>query len=155
MSLPFGLLRRIDAHLGDYLFQKSRTAGSFPDTFSRSSSSSLYADEGLFEQPEPLASSKAVMEKILRRRSMQLYDQQQAWQVHLTLTYMEIYHVYIVISMHPFLLAFVINKFRTYLDKFTIPGWLLLIKAEGYFVLHFHCFKNHMGSVDQIGITMN
>ncbi|XP_012075702.1 DExH-box ATP-dependent RNA helicase DExH5, mitochondrial isoform X2 [Jatropha curcas] len=82
VSLPLGLLRRVDAYLGEHLFQKSKTKESFPDfSISRSSSSSsLATDEGLFEQPEPLASSKAVMEKILFRRSLQLRDQLQAWQ---------------------------------------------------------------------------
>lgn len=81
VNLPLGLLQRVDAYLGDYLYQRSRINSNFPDTFSRSSSSSLSTDDGLFEQPEPLASSKAVTEKILWRRSMQLCDQQQAWQV--------------------------------------------------------------------------
>lgn len=80
VNLPLGLLQRVDAYLGDYLYQRSRINSNFPDTFSRSNSSSLSTDDGLFEQPEPLASSKAVMEKILWRRSMQLCDQQQAWQ---------------------------------------------------------------------------
>lgn len=83
MTLPLSLLRRVDSYLGEYLSQKSSTKGSFPDSsFSRSSSSSsLAAEEGLFEQQEPLASSKSVMDKILRRRSLQLRDQQCAWQV--------------------------------------------------------------------------
>ncbi|XP_021297123.1 DExH-box ATP-dependent RNA helicase DExH5, mitochondrial isoform X2 [Herrania umbratica] len=82
VNLNFGLLKRVDAHLGEYLFQKSRTKESFSDNcFSRSSSnSSIVTDEGLFEQPEPLAFSSAVMEKILWRRGLQLRDQQQAWQ---------------------------------------------------------------------------
>ncbi|GAV81993.1 LOW QUALITY PROTEIN: dsrm domain-containing protein/DEAD domain-containing protein/Helicase_C domain-containing protein/HA2 domain-containing protein/OB_NTP_bind domain-containing protein [Cephalotus follicularis] len=81
VNFHIGLWRRIDAYLGEYLSQKSRTKESFQDnSFSRSTSSGRIAtDEGLFEQQEPLASSKAVMEKILRRRSLQLRDQQQAW----------------------------------------------------------------------------
>jgi len=46
-----------------------------------SSNGSIGMDEGLFEQPEPLASSKAVMEEIVWQRSLQMRDQQQAWQV--------------------------------------------------------------------------
>lgn len=42
----------------------------------------MATDEGLFEQLEPLASSRSVMEKILARRNLQLREQQQAWQVH-------------------------------------------------------------------------
>ncbi|OMP10349.1 hypothetical protein COLO4_04583 [Corchorus olitorius] len=83
VNLNFSLLKRVDAYLGEYLSQKSRTKESYSDNcFSRSSSnSSIVTDEGLFEQPEQLASSTAVMEKILWRRSLQLRDQQRAWQV--------------------------------------------------------------------------
>lgn len=50
--------------------------------FSRSSStSSIATDEGLFEQQESLAVSRSVIEKIVWRRSLQLQNQQQAWQV--------------------------------------------------------------------------
>ncbi|WCJ33256.1 DExH-box ATP-dependent RNA helicase DExH3 [Euphorbia peplus] len=82
VSLPVGLQRRVDGYLGEYLFQKSKSQERFPDSsFSRSSSSSsLNTDEGLFEQPEPLTSSKTVMEKIMWRRSLQLRDEQRAWQ---------------------------------------------------------------------------
>lgn len=78
--MPLGLLRMVHGHLGVFLSQKS---GTNPDvSFSRSSSScSIANDEGLFEVPEPVASDKVVMEKVLSRRSLQLRDQQQAWQV--------------------------------------------------------------------------
>lgn len=81
--LPLGLLRRVEAYLGEFLSQKCSTKGSFSDvSFSRSSSNcSIIGDEGLFEVPEPLSTSKVVMDKILWRRSLQLRDQQQAWQV--------------------------------------------------------------------------
>ncbi|KAF7131696.1 hypothetical protein RHSIM_Rhsim09G0102100 [Rhododendron simsii] len=80
--LPLGLQKRVDSYLGDYLSQKSRNMDSFQDNgFSRSNSScSVATDEGLFEQPEPLPQSKAAMEKVIWRRSMQLRSQQQAWQ---------------------------------------------------------------------------
>lgn len=89
MALPLGLLRRVDSYFGEYLSQKAKTRESFSDiSFSRTSSScSIATDEGLFEQPEPLAASKTAIEKILRRRSLQLRGQQQAWQVHLTLKF--------------------------------------------------------------------
>ncbi|MBA0798857.1 hypothetical protein Gohar_009410 [Gossypium harknessii] len=82
VSLNFGLLKRVNAYLGEYLSKKSRNKESFSDNcFSRSSSnSSIVTEEGLFEQPEPLASGTALMEKILLRRSSLLRDQQQAWQ---------------------------------------------------------------------------
>lgn len=81
--VPMGLLRRVDSYLRKYLSQKSKTKKSLSDfSVSRSSSSSsLATEEGLFEQPEPLASSKSVMDKILWRRSLQLHDQQHCWQV--------------------------------------------------------------------------
>lgn len=87
VSLPLGLLRRVEAYLGGFLSQKSRTKETFPDvSFSRSSSSgSIGTDEGLFEQPEPVASNNAVMEKALWRRSLQLREKQKAWQVCPTL----------------------------------------------------------------------
>ncbi|KAG7032056.1 DExH-box ATP-dependent RNA helicase DExH5, mitochondrial, partial [Cucurbita argyrosperma subsp. argyrosperma] len=81
VSLPPGLLRRVDEHLGEFLSQKSRFKCFQDNSVSRSSSSgSIATDEGLFEQPELQASSKAVMEKILWRRSLHLRDQQHAWQ---------------------------------------------------------------------------
>ncbi|XP_021896216.1 DExH-box ATP-dependent RNA helicase DExH5, mitochondrial isoform X1 [Carica papaya] len=82
VNLNTYLLKRVDAYLGEYLSQKSRTKDKCPeDSFSRSSSSgSIATDEGLFEQPEPLAATKTVMEKIFRRRSSQLLDQQKSWQ---------------------------------------------------------------------------
>ncbi|KAF3431950.1 hypothetical protein FNV43_RR26686 [Rhamnella rubrinervis] len=82
VTLPLGLLRRVEAYLGEYLPQKSSTKESFSDvSLSRSSSNcSIATDEGLFEVPEPLSSSKVVTGKILWRRSLQLRDQQQAWQ---------------------------------------------------------------------------
>ncbi|KAG4394894.1 hypothetical protein GLYMA_20G122600v4 [Glycine max] len=61
---------------------RGRMNKSFSDLSSARSSSngSIGTDEGLFELPEPLASSNAYMEKILRQRSLQMRDQQQAWQ---------------------------------------------------------------------------
>lgn len=83
MSLPLGLLRKVEAHLGDFLSHKPIVNETLGNSFSRSSSSgSMATDEGLFEQLEPLASSRSVMEKILARRNLQLREQQQAWQVH-------------------------------------------------------------------------
>ncbi|KAK2635298.1 hypothetical protein Ddye_030090 [Dipteronia dyeriana] len=82
VTLPLGLLRQVDSFLGDYRSQKLRIKRIFPDSsFSRiTSDSSLATEEGLFDQLEPLASSKSVMEKILRRRSLQMRDQLQTWQ---------------------------------------------------------------------------
>lgn len=87
VTLPLGLLRRVEAHVSEFSSQKSRTNQSFSDvSFSRSSSNcSLATDDGLFEAPEPLASTKVVMDKVHWRRSMQLRDQQRSWQVFLLL----------------------------------------------------------------------
>lgn len=81
----------MEAHLEEYLSQKFTTNENFQDiAFSRSSStSSIATDEGLFEQPEPLAVSRSVIEKIVWRRSLQLRNQQQAWQVYFVLTNLE------------------------------------------------------------------
>lgn len=78
--LPFGLQRQVDAHLKDYLSQKSNGRGS--STSSRSSSNgSSNNDEGLFEpEQEPLVRTSVVMQKILQRKSLQLRNQQEAWQ---------------------------------------------------------------------------
>ncbi|GAB4828826.1 hypothetical protein Ancab_018487 [Ancistrocladus abbreviatus] len=82
VATDLSLQRRIDAYLGEYLAHKPRSMDPFPNVgFSRSSSSgSIAADEGLFEQPEPQTCSSSVLEKISRRRNLQLHDQQLAWQ---------------------------------------------------------------------------
>ncbi|KAM1085267.1 hypothetical protein ACFX2B_010942 [Malus domestica] len=79
VTLPHGLLRRVEGYLGEFLSQKSRTKEDLSFSISNSSGS-IATDEGLFEQPESFASSKGVMEKLLWRTSMQLRDKQQAWQ---------------------------------------------------------------------------
>lgn len=80
--LPPGLERRVDCCVADYLSQMKRSKGEIsPSTFSRSNSiCSVATDDGLFDQPEPLPESKAALEKIFLRRSMQLRSQQQDWQ---------------------------------------------------------------------------
>ncbi|CAN0877048.1 DExH-box ATP-dependent RNA helicase DExH5, mitochondrial [Linum grandiflorum] len=80
VSLPLGLLKRVHAYLGDYAFQKSKIKECCRDMSRSNSSGSLGADEGLFELPESLASSKIVMEKALRWRSQHLYEKQLSWQ---------------------------------------------------------------------------
>ncbi|CAO2828561.1 unnamed protein product [Amaranthus hypochondriacus] len=82
VSIDSNLLRRVDAHLADYLSKKSKSANVLQDNgFSRSSSSgSIANDDFFFEQPEPLNLSSSVMERIIRRRHLQLHDQQLAWQ---------------------------------------------------------------------------
>ncbi|CAA6665449.1 unnamed protein product [Spirodela intermedia] len=81
VSLPFGLHREVDALLGEYLAQKRTNRDNFPSAafFRSSSTDSFTTEDGSFEQQESQTSTSAVMERILRRRSLQLRDQQQAW----------------------------------------------------------------------------
>lgn len=79
MSVPLNVLKRVDAYLKQYLSKKSGMKGS--SSVRSSSSGSSGTDEGLFEQPDLQASSRAVLEKILRQRSLQMRDQQTNWQV--------------------------------------------------------------------------
>ncbi|KAH9609039.1 hypothetical protein KSS87_007653 [Heliosperma pusillum] len=76
------LQKRVDAILTEYLSRKSECGNALKDNaVSRiSSSGSLATDEGLFEQPDALNLSSAVMERIVRRQSLHLRDQQLAWQ---------------------------------------------------------------------------
>ncbi|KAJ8437201.1 hypothetical protein Cgig2_007551 [Carnegiea gigantea] len=82
VAIDFGLQRRVDAYLADYLSRKSKSANALQDNgFSRSSSSgSIATDEGLFEQSEPLTYNSSVIERITKRRNLQLRDQQLSWQ---------------------------------------------------------------------------
>lgn len=82
VNLSITMFTQVKAYFEEYLSQKSRMKKSSLDLSSGRSSSngSIGMDEGLFEQTEPLASSKAVMEKILYQRSLQMRDEQQAWQ---------------------------------------------------------------------------
>nr|CAD1838386.1 unnamed protein product [Ananas comosus var. bracteatus] len=82
VSIPGGLHREVDTLLREYLVRKHANRGCLSSVpFSRSSSSDSFAtDEGLFDRPDPQTSTSVVMEKILRRRSLQLRNQQQAWQ---------------------------------------------------------------------------
>ncbi|WJX21302.1 RNA helicase [Trifolium repens] len=82
VSMPITVFTRVGAYFEEYLSQKSRINKSFSDlSFARSSSDgSLGTDEGFFVQPEPLASTKAVVEKICWQISLQMRDQQQARQ---------------------------------------------------------------------------
>ncbi|KAK4430264.1 DExH-box ATP-dependent RNA helicase DExH5, mitochondrial [Sesamum alatum] len=75
--LPPGLQKRVDAYFVDYISGKCKSLG----TFSRSSSDANFAaEESLFEEPEPLPHSKAAMEKIFWRRSLQMRNEQYTWQ---------------------------------------------------------------------------
>ncbi|XP_015882948.3 DExH-box ATP-dependent RNA helicase DExH3 [Ziziphus jujuba] len=77
--LPFGLQQDVDSHLKKHLSQKPKNRED--NSLSRSSSDlSTVTDEGLYEQKEPFVQNSVIMEKILRRKSLQLLNQQQDWQ---------------------------------------------------------------------------
>ncbi|KHN47678.1 hypothetical protein glysoja_037779 [Glycine soja] len=80
------MLRRVDEYLQEYLTQKSRMKESFPDMWSARSANNgnIGTDERVFDPPRSLASSRAVVGKILCQRSLQMCDQQRAWQVIFT-----------------------------------------------------------------------
>lgn len=79
--LPFGLQREVHAHLKEYLSQKSMSRESFSDkTLSRSIGNSSVTEEGFYEQQEPLTQTSVVMERILKRKSLRIRNQQQDWQ---------------------------------------------------------------------------
>lgn len=83
MTLPSILQRKVDALLEEHLSRKPTKKGRFMGISSSLSNSdrSMAADEGLFEQQEPQSHASVVMEKILRRKSLQLRDKQQDWLV--------------------------------------------------------------------------
>ncbi|KAF7819932.1 DExH-box ATP-dependent RNA helicase DExH3 [Senna tora] len=79
--LPFGVHREVDSHLIAHLSKKSTSLGGFSDkSLHRSSSASILVDDGVFEEPQPLVQNSVVAEKIHRRKSLQLRNQQQDWQ---------------------------------------------------------------------------
>ncbi|KAG5133587.1 hypothetical protein JHK82_024775 [Glycine max] len=82
VNLPTTMLRRVDEYLQEYLTQKSRMKESFPDMWSARSANNgnIGTDERVFDPPRSLASSRAVVGKILCQRSLQMCDQQRAWQ---------------------------------------------------------------------------
>ncbi|EEF41979.1 ATP-dependent RNA helicase, putative [Ricinus communis] len=82
VTLPFGLQREVDAHLNAYLSKKSTNRENFSVNFLPKSSNgkSMANTEGVYEQPDPMIKNNVVMERILRRKSLQLQTKQQEWQ---------------------------------------------------------------------------
>ncbi|GMH17063.1 hypothetical protein Nepgr_018904 [Nepenthes gracilis] len=80
--LPYGLQREVDIRLKKHLSQKSMSRESYPDcSITRSSSKDNLGTGDVFcEKPEPSIQTGVVMERILRRKSLQLRSQQQDWQ---------------------------------------------------------------------------
>ncbi|OMO51588.1 Double-stranded RNA-binding protein [Corchorus capsularis] len=79
--LPLGLQRDVDFHLRAYLSRKAMSSGSFSDKPLPASSSGgrISADEVSIEQQEPFTQNSIVMERILRKRSLQIRNKQQEW----------------------------------------------------------------------------
>ncbi|GJX48291.1 DExH-box ATP-dependent RNA helicase DExH5, mitochondrial isoform X1 [Tanacetum coccineum] len=82
VSLPPGLQRRVDAHLREFHSHKAKFMNrSHNSLFSKTSSNGNNAeDESLFELPVLPPQSQLALEKVLSRRSLQLQNEQQAWQ---------------------------------------------------------------------------
>ncbi|KAH1049697.1 hypothetical protein GYH30_020286 [Glycine max] len=80
--LPLGVHKEVDAHLLAHLSQKARNKwGSLSDSLHKSRDSrSIPANEGMYEQPEPMTHNSVVKEKILDRKSLQLLHRQHDWQ---------------------------------------------------------------------------
>ena len=83
--LPFVVQSEVDAYLKAHLSKKSSSReGFFDDSLHGSSSGgSVPTDEAIYEQPKPSRRHSIIKERILQRKSLQLRDQQQAWQVYL------------------------------------------------------------------------
>jgi len=82
--LPFGIHKEVDGHLHAHLSQKATNSwSSLNDSLHKSSDTrSIPANEGMHEQHEPMTHNSVVKEKILQRRSLQLRQRQQDWQVY-------------------------------------------------------------------------
>ncbi|KAK9107049.1 hypothetical protein Syun_023060 [Stephania yunnanensis] len=76
------LQRRVDALLKEYLYRRPLRSGRFLDSsFTKSNINDGNASDGrLFEVVDPPQPTNVVMEKIYRRKSLQLRDKQQSWQ---------------------------------------------------------------------------
>ncbi|XP_078431159.1 DExH-box ATP-dependent RNA helicase DExH3-like [Wolffia australiana] len=81
VSIPFGLHREVDALLREYLAHKRSNRDTIPPgTLLRSSSSdSFMTEDSIIDQQDPYMSTSPAVERILRRKSLQLREQQQAW----------------------------------------------------------------------------
>ncbi|KAK9118632.1 hypothetical protein Scep_016725 [Stephania cephalantha] len=77
------LQRRVDALLKEYLYRRPLRSGRFLDSSSTKSNinDGNASDGRLFEVADPPQPTNVVMEKIYRRKSLQLRDKQQSWQV--------------------------------------------------------------------------
>lgn len=81
MVLPFGLEREVTSHLRVHLSRKEVNKENLHNAYSASNvGQSQLIGEGFQEQEEP--STKSVLaERVLLRRSLQMHNKQQDWQV--------------------------------------------------------------------------
>lgn len=84
--MHYGLHNQLDAYLKQYLARKSvNKEFSLDNTVSRSTNGGYLANnEGLYEQDEPIAKISIAAERILQRKSLEIRNKQQNWQVNLT-----------------------------------------------------------------------
>ncbi|KAF5180934.1 Dexh-box atp-dependent rna helicase dexh3 [Thalictrum thalictroides] len=80
VSIHFNLQRKVDGLLRGYLSQRPMNCGSLSDSALSKSNDRMATDEGFFDHQEPQKPISAVMEKILKRKSLHLREQQLAWQ---------------------------------------------------------------------------
>ncbi|KAA0058112.1 DExH-box ATP-dependent RNA helicase DExH3 [Cucumis melo var. makuwa] len=81
--LPFGVQREVEGHLRLYQSShKSVSRGCFSNSYLPNSgiAENCANNNGLFQHQEPSTTQSIVMEKILRRKSLLLRNQQQDWQ---------------------------------------------------------------------------
>ncbi|KAF3795012.1 DExH-box ATP-dependent RNA helicase [Nymphaea thermarum] len=81
--IPTILQRKVDNLLDNFFAQKPRSLLGLPDAAVPNSNGHISpdgSDDGLFDESESQMPTSAILEKILRRRSLQLHEQQQAWQ---------------------------------------------------------------------------
>ncbi|KAJ8773077.1 hypothetical protein K2173_028254 [Erythroxylum novogranatense] len=76
--LPFGLQREVDSHLGAYLSKKSIIKGR-SNSLSRSSNNGNMNNAGIYKRVGSDIQNNVAMEKIIRRKSLQLRNKQQEW----------------------------------------------------------------------------
>ncbi|CAL1369813.1 unnamed protein product [Linum trigynum] len=77
--LPFGVQREVSAHLNSHLSKKSLSRGSSTSSLRSSSGGSLASEETVNGQREPVLPDISTRERMYRRKSLQMRDQQQEW----------------------------------------------------------------------------
>lgn len=92
--LPVGLQREVESRVRLHVSERSISGGSLLNKFSGSSlEGNITSEGGLNEQLKPPMRNSIVLEKIRHRRSLQLREKQQIWQVCLAFGSFEILHL--------------------------------------------------------------